>query len=477
MAKDYFQDIVPPDPSKRSMHSVNHAKRERPQAHHEAPSHTHHEEEARDESDQTEESESDEVSIPIRAVQESASERSIRNISVERSRVRPEPGAPIPPRRSARGPRTFLWGVAGVCVIALAILGFVALRSTVVTVTPRMQPVTLDASQQYTAYPVASAASGTLAYSVRTVDLEDSQVVPTTGTVHAEDKASGTITVYNAYQTSPLKLIKNTRFESADGHIFRAPADIVIPGKNGSTPGQVSITVIADQAGADYNVAAGKFTVPGLKSTAQMYANVYAESSQPMTGGFVGDKPGVDDATLQSAISEVRGRLESKAHESASDESEGTVTLPDLIQIAYTDEPQTTEAGGGTRIHETAHVQIPVFPAAPFVQAVGNTDPTGSTISFKPGDDFAAHMVNASSTLGTDPLTFTVSGSGQLIWGVDEAALTAALAGKPQSSFESIVSQFAGVEEAHARIEPFWKSAFPVDPKAIKVSVTAPSSR
>ena len=37
-----------------------------------------------------------------------------------------------------------------------------------------------------------------------------------------------------------------------------------------------------------------------------------------------------------------------------------------------------------------------------------------------------------------------------------------------------IVEGFAGIEEAHARIEPFWKSSFPEDPSAIKIKVKEP---
>jgi hypothetical protein len=49
--------------------------------------------------------------------------------------------------------------------------------------------------------------------------------------------------------------------------------------------------------------------------------------------------------------------------------------------------------------------------------------------------------------------------------------LTEALAGKKQDSFQAIITQFPGVLEAHARIEPFWKNTFPTDPKAIKVDI------
>lgn len=61
-----------------------------------------------------------------------------------------------------------------------------------------------------------------------------------------------------------------------------------------------------------------------------------------------------------------------------------------------------------------------------------------------------------------------------LVWDIDESELRSALAGKDKSAFEAIVSGFASIQEAKARIEPFWKSTFPEDPNDIKVTVQGP---
>ena len=470
MAKDYFQDILPPAEQNppRSVPDAPEPRRSAP-----APA----EVPASDDSHP--------VTINTNPVRQAPAEgeRSIRNISMpQRPRGRPAmndmreygDGQGMPPRRNMlRG--WWLWILAAGCVIVLGVLLLVAMRSTTVTVTPRSQTTLFDQSTPFTAYPAETATSGTLSYTVQTVDLADSEVIASKGTVHSEDKASGTITVYNNYQTSSFKLIKNTRFQSAGGLIFRTPADIVIPGKKGTTPGQVSVTVVADQPGEQYNVAAGKFTVPGLKSSAAIYPNIYAQSTAAMTGGFVGDKPGVEPAAMQAAVGAVRARLESKARESI-DSTGGTVVFPDLVQITYKDEPTTAEAGGGVRIHESAHVVIPVFPADAFAQTV-YADVNGASVAFTPGNGFAARLVNASSTLGNDPIQFTLAGSAQLVWNIDSAALQQALAGKEQSAFEAIVTQFLGVQEAHARIQPFWKSTFPTDSAAIKIDVLAPKAQ
>lgn len=392
----------------------------------------------------------------------------------------------MPPYEAApsRAPRKFsrwiLWAVALIAVIVLGVLGLFEFRKTTVTVTPRTQTITFDQTEQFVAYPVATAATGTLAYTVQASDLQESEVVPTQGTEHADVKASGNITVFNDYSTSPVKLIATTRFATPDGLIFRVPADIVVPGKNGSTPGQVSVTVSADQSGDSYNVGpVSRFTLPGLKSNAAMYANVYAQSSAAMTGGFSGDRPAAAPGAITAAQAEVRAKLAQEAQALAQSTASTTV-FANLMQVTYQDLPETTEAGGGVRIHEQAHVEIAEFDAGAFAQAVAqgaSANAEGSSITFVPGAGLIENETNATSTtLGTDPIEFTFSGAGQLVWSVDAQALASALAGRDQGAFNTIVNGFPGVQEAHARIEPFWKSTFPSNPADIFVQIETPKS-
>ena len=71
-------------------------------------------------------------------------------------------------------------------------------------------------------------------------------------------------------------------------------------------------------------------------------------------------------------------------------------------------------------------------------------------------------------------MQFSLDGTAQLVWKVDTALLAEALLGRDESAFQAIVESFPGIEEAHARIEPFWSNAFPGDATAIKVRVEEP---
>jgi hypothetical protein len=459
MAKDYFQDILPPSGATPSR-SIPITRPEKPVI---------------------EESQQEETATE-------PPERSIRNISMpERARGRGGEIKPPPPPPSvsfddgSRGgsKRLWIWAVALLGILLVAVVGLLALRPTTVTVIPKSHAVLFDSASKITAYPESSAATGTLAYRVESVELEDSEVVPSSGVERVEEKASGTITVYNNYSASSVRLIKNTRFETPDGLIFRTPSEIIVPGRKGTTPGEVSVTVIADQPGESYNVGpVAKFTVPGLKDTPAMFTGVYARSSAAMSGGFSGERPSVAPGALEAAQSAVRDRLLAKARESAQAQvGETETTLVDLARITYTSLPRTNEAGGGVRIHEKATVEIPVFSANALAREIAkwvSADAETSTTLLVPGNGFRATQTGTSGL--TEALSFTLSGAGTLVWVVDEGALAGALAGKDEGAFETIVAGFPSVQEARARVEPFWKSSFPGDPADIAIRVEEPKN-
>ena len=117
--------------------------------------------------------------------------------------------------------------------------------------------------------------------------------------------------------SDPQRLITRTRFQSPEGLIYRIAESAVVPGKttkNGvDTPGSIEVTVFADEAGDKYNIKKTDFTIPGFKSDASRFKNIYARSSTDMTGGFVGKMKTILPADKATAIAKARHmEMESK---------------------------------------------------------------------------------------------------------------------------------------------------------------------
>ena len=203
MAKDYFQDITPPEDEPRRF-SPRPGNVSQPKV-------------------DLSEDEEDMRATPMRmsdggetGKSADATARGIRSISAPARARSLRPGGPTRMDQDIREggplsgnmphrPRRFsrLWIGAIVSLVVLALVGALlfVFASTTVSVTPKTRTATLVASA-LSAHQVGSVddvATGTLSYAVQTFDLEDSETVPAQGSTHVESKASGSITVYNAY--------------------------------------------------------------------------------------------------------------------------------------------------------------------------------------------------------------------------------------------------------------------------------------
>lgn len=127
-------------------------------------------------------------------------------------------------------------------------------------------------------------------------EKEGSQEFSATGKILKEEKAQGTIRVYNNYHLSQA-LVATTRFQPPLEKVFyfRTTKRIYIPAKS-----YVDVEVIADRPGQDYNIGPSTFSVPGLAGLPQYYS-VYGKSFSPMTGGFVGEVAQVTQEDLDKA--------------------------------------------------------------------------------------------------------------------------------------------------------------------------------
>jgi len=95
----------------------------------------------------------------------------------------------------------------------------------------------------------------------------------------AEAQATGTVTIYNNWSENQ-PLMATTRLLTPDGILFRIKERVDVP-----AGGKIeNIEVYADQQGTSGNIEPTTFTIPGLWQGLQ--EKIYAENSEPMTGGL-----------------------------------------------------------------------------------------------------------------------------------------------------------------------------------------------
>ncbi|MAF20474.1 MAG: hypothetical protein CMI55_02205 [Parcubacteria group bacterium] len=179
-------------------------------------------------------------------------------------------------------------------VLALITAGsvtYLALPSAEITIFPKTELISFDLSV------IGSKAVSQVDEILNTIPLQEIEVKKTksrefvsSGKKELNEKARGLITIYNEYSSVPQTLVATTRFESSNGKVFRIMKSVTVPGaeiqEGKIISHSIEVEVVADQAGADYNIGPSNFTIPGFKGTAK-FAGFYAQSKTAMTGGSV----------------------------------------------------------------------------------------------------------------------------------------------------------------------------------------------
>lgn len=384
-------------------------------------------------------------------------------------------GREVPPHRPTRRPRSsggnrrFPMGTAliALLVVAGSAGALYAFGGAKVEITPAVNAVYVASDF------VATAASGDLPYEIVTVEKTASQSVPAESTETVNDPARGTITISNAQQTAQT-LIKNTRFESSGGLIYRIRDSVTIPAATASGPGTINATVYADAGGDQYNIGPTTFTVPGLKG-GKAFDLVTARSSEPMTGGFSGTRPSVSQATRDAQNSSNQATLEKSLAGALADEiPEGYVLVPGASFLTFDQVPDAAASANSVTVAMKGTVTGVVFPK----------DALAKAIAYKAIGTYAGQPVTISDVsglalkpaVGVPPangepnFNFSLTGNASIVWQIDEAKIAGAVAGKNRESAQNALSGFPEVDRAVLVLRPFWQGSFPQDPAKIKVT-------
>lgn len=369
--------------------------------------------------------------------------------------------------------KTWIGIVIGVLIIGFAV--FSLFSSATLAYTPKSSSLTF-ANNSYTAYKTASL--GQLAFSVIQLSGTKSINVPASGQQQVSTKASGTIIIYNDNSTSAQKLVVTTRFETSDGHIYRIPSAISVPGKttvNGKdVPGSIAVTVVADQAGADYNIGLSDFTLPGFKGDPQ-YTTVYARSKTPMTGGFVGMQAQVSTSDLATAKTTLESQINADLLAQARAQvPAGFILFPNLSEITYTLLPQGTSTATSAIENEQGNFTGVMFKKADLAQFLATQELGASSVT-GPVEipDFSTLTATFAGTnpdlLNAASVNLQIKGNAVVQWVTDAAALAGDLAGTNKNNIGTILKNYPSIQTASATINPFWKTSFPSDPTKITI--------
>jgi len=205
--------------------------------------------------------------------------------------------SPIRKRKASRTVKIIAYVISGL-IILCAIGLFVLKGSASITIQPYSTSISpqikISAGSKYSAIDFSlNRIPGQLISTDKTV----SKTFNATGEKDVAQKARGKIEVFNDQNTSQ-SLVATTRFQTDAGLIFRTLKSISIPaGKS------LIVEVIADKAGADYNVSPSNFVVSSFKESGdkEKLTKVYGKSTEAMHGGTSGKAKVVTESDYNKA--------------------------------------------------------------------------------------------------------------------------------------------------------------------------------
>jgi hypothetical protein len=289
------------------------------------------------------------------------------------------------------------------------------------------------------------------------------------------------ITVENTAQKTPQRLIKNTRFESSTGKIYRIRESIVVPGYTEKhdkiVPGTLTVEVFADEEGPAYNLKEGSLTVPGLKDKADLFKGITAKVTSPIIGGSSGTRFVITDMERQSVVKTMEAKLLSRARDAA------TAQLPPKSLVVAGGEDYTfrdlpdEEEGTNVLVGREITYNRMVFDGAEFAEYLraqsGQVDLPDSPARVANSNALSLVIEKdaATSSVFSEPeLSFTITGSPQIVWDVDTDALAHALAGSSREDIDGILKKIPTIGAGPTvDIMPFWNNYVP---KESRVFVT-----
>jgi len=308
------------------------------------------------------------------------------------------------------------------------------------------------------------------------VDKSVIQEFHSTGQREVAQKARGKITVYNTYGTTPQTLIATTRFESSNGLILRTLLTVTVPGttvENGVVrPGSVQVDVIADKAGENYNVPAGRFTIPAFKekNDTDRYTKFYGQSTEAMKEGKSGVAKVVTEADFAKGKEIVQEKLRGEILEALRDEASG-LKIADTASISI------------TRSESSVAVDLA---ADTFVITI---DGRLKTMGFKEEDlwkllrqhvekNYGLTLVPEKMELtykearfnesrGILELSIHLSGNGYGT--INTGQIITDLLGKGEGDIVGYLKEASGVAEARVLLSPFWVKKVPKNKEKVNI--------
>lgn len=367
----------------------------------------------------------------------------------------------------------FLIGGGALALILLLWWMFAIAPRATVTISAKTTPVEID--QTLTLDPkLAASKTSELQFKANPQQLKKSVSTDftATGTKDIGNKAAGSMTITNSFDSDAKSVPAGTVFTGASGHKFVSTAAVTVPGASVSGgsihPGTASVQVQATDIGNEYNVPAQTYSVTG-------YSSLNASGSA-MSGGDKQTVTVVSQADVDKAKTQLAAQDNNTAKEQLKKQFNSDYIIIDesftVEQGSPSVSPNVDEQAKQAKLTvETTYTLLGV--ARKDVNEMLNAA-LKSALDTKPNQSIFSNGSN-SIAFGNfqkfDNGTYSarLSTTGYIGSKIDTNALAKQVAGKRYGEIQAIVNQIPNVENVDIKFSPFWVNSAPGDPKKVDI--------
>jgi hypothetical protein len=242
--------------------------------------------------------------------------------------------------------------------------------------------------------------------------------------------------------------------------------------KADGTPGQATVSVTADQAGIEYNLASStdKLTIPGFKGSDQ-FTKIYATLATPIAGGASGSERVLADSDRATALATLKPKLEQQARGAVRAQlPPGYVAFDDSILYTYTETVSEKELTLAVTAEALIFTQESLTKA--LVSDRLDASLVDQPLTIKNLDALILTPERSSLNPAKKQVEVAVDGKAAVELEVDSERLRTELAGTAKQEAQTIFANYPGIARAEVKVTPPWVQSFPTDPTKITVALT-----
>lgn len=295
-----------------------------------------------------------------------------------------------------------------------------------------------------------------------TSQKENQENFPTTGQKNIGTKASGTITLYNNFDSSSHVFSAGTKLASSNKTFLTKASVTLGPFQkiNGQdVMGTVKVDIEAQDVGSDYNVKAGRFTILGLPANQQ--DSIYGQSQNDLKGGDSRQVQVVSQQDYDKAKQKLVDELNTQIAQDFDNQTKNQKVLDKAVVKPDPEVSTSTPVNGEAKtfdmkVKETQ--QVMVFDSSGFkdflVNILSKQIPSEKMVTITKNDDIGLEVNKTIYDKGELDLTANVLA--KISPKISTESIKTQILGKSASKAIGVIQSQPGVSKAEITFWPSW---------------------